>query len=137
MRFIGFSFRKISVEKTSDSLKGVKLNTKINISSIEPVKAKTKEDEEIIRINFIYLIDYTPDIAKIELQGNVLLIANKKEIKSITKDWENKKMSEDFRILLFNIILRKSNVKALELEEEMHLPLHIPLPTLKKQEKKE
>ena len=44
-------------------------------------------------------------------------------------------MTEEFRILLFNIILRKANIKALELEEQMNLTLHIPLPTLKKQKK--
>ena len=38
-------------------------------------------------------------------------------------------------IALFNIILRKANVKALELEEQIGLPLHIPLPTLKKPKK--
>ena len=62
---------------------------------------------------------------------------NSKKIKEILKQWKNKKISEDFKIPLFNLILRKSNVKTLELEEEMGLPLHIPLPHLKNQKKTE
>jgi len=30
-------------------------------------------------------------------------------------------MPEEFRVLLFNVILRKANLKALQLEEEMKL----------------
>ncbi|GAG20549.1 unnamed protein product, partial [marine sediment metagenome] len=54
--------------------------------------------------------------------------------KDILKEWNDKKMSEDFRITLFNIILRKSNLKAIQLEDEMNLPIHIQLPSLKKED---
>ena len=53
------------------------------------------------------------------------------------RQWNSKKLPEDFRIALFNVILKKSNVKALELEDELNIPLHIPLPSLKKSIKDE
>jgi len=38
-------------------------------------------------------------------------------------------------VFLFNIILKKSTLKALQIEEELNIPLHMQLPSLKKQEK--
>jgi len=136
MRLITFRFNKISIEKLSDSFKEIKINSKINISDIEILKPEAiKREEEVIQVNFNYSILYNPEIAKIDFKGRVLLVADKEKAKEIEEMWENKKMTEEFRITLFNIILRKANIKALELEEEIGLPLHISLPTLKKQKK--
>ena len=141
MRLAGFNFIKINVEKFSDKIENLKINTNINISEINPVKSdffKTKE--ELINIKFNYNIIYDPSFAKIEFIGNVLIAIESKMAKDVLKQWEDKKMPEDFRLTLFNIILRKSNLKALQLEDEINLPLHINMPSLKKQktgEKKE
>jgi len=35
-------------------------------------------------------------------------------------------------VSLFNIILRKCHVKALELEEDLNLPLHVQMPSLQR-----
>lgn len=138
MKFIGFSFNKISIEKFSDKVENLNINTKIDISDIEAVQTDfLDKKEEIINIKFNYNIDYDPDFAKINLTGNVLLSDQSKIIKNILKEWKDKKMSEDFRISLFNVILRKSNIKALQLEDEMNLPLHLPFPKLQKENKKD
>ena len=138
MRLVGFNFNKINIEKFSDKIEDLKINTDMGISEINEVKSdffKTKE--ELIGIKFTYGINYDPDFAKIELVGDVLLAIESKMAKDILKQWKNKKIPEDFRIILFNIILKKSNLKALQLEDEMNLPPHISLPSLKKQENKE
>ncbi len=138
MRLIGFNFNKINTEKFKDKVENLKINTKINVSEIKNIKSdffKTKE--EIIEVKFDYFINYDPDFAKIELAGSVILAIEAKIAKDILKQWEDKKMSEDFRIMLFNIILRKSSLRALQLQDEMNLPPHISLPTLKKQEDEE
>jgi len=138
MRFIGFNFNKINIEKFNDKIENLKINTKINVSEIKNIKSdffKTKE--EIIEVKFAYFINYDPDFAKIELTGSVILSIEPKIVKDILKQWKDKKMSEDFRIMLFNIILRKSSLRALQLEDEMNLPLHMQLPSLKKQKDEE
>ena len=136
MKFVGFNFTKISIEKMSDSLKGVKLNTKIDLVDIAPVETPLmKADQQLLSIKFSHMINYDPDIAKIELAGRILIAMDKENAKDIIDSWKDKKVSEDFRLALFNIVLRKSNVKAFELEEQMNLPLHIPLPTLKRPKK--
>ena len=135
MRPIGFNFEKINIEKLSDKAGNIKINTIIDISDIKEIKStlfKTKEG--IVKVKFIYDINYEPGFAKVEFEGNVLFSLEPKAAKDLVNQWKKKKISEDFRTDLFNFILRKSNLKALQLEDEMNLPLHIPLPSLKKQE---
>ncbi|MBU2562272.1 MAG: hypothetical protein KKF68_01260 [Nanoarchaeota archaeon] len=134
MKIAGFNFTKISVEKFSDNLKNLKINTNLDISEINEFKSDLfKTKEEIIEVNFDFKINYDPDFAKINIKGNVLLAFESKKVKDIIKQWKNKKIPEDIKITLFNIILRKSNLKALQLEEELNLPFHISFPSLKKE----
>jgi len=134
MKLVGFNFNKISIEKFSDDLKDIRINTNINISEINSVKPgilKTKE--ELVVANFTFTVDYSPKIAKIELAGKVIISLDPKTSKEVLKQWKNKKIPENFKVGLFNVILKKSNIKSLQLEEEMNLPLHVPLPSLKKE----
>ena len=138
MKLLGFNYNKISVEKMADKMKDLKINTKIDVSEIIEIKSDIiKTEEEILGVKFSYGVDYDPKMAKIELAGNIILGIDSKTAKEVLKQWKDKKMPEDFRIILFNIILRKSNLKALQLEDEMNLPLHVQLPSIKSQEKKE
>lgn len=124
MKFVGFNFTKINVEKTSDIFKDLKINTNIDVSNIEQLKNEIfKAKEELLGVKFKYGVDYGK-VGKIELEGNVLVSIESKEAKSIMKEWKNKKIPEDFKISVFNVILRKSTLKALQLEDEMNLPIH-------------
>ncbi len=138
MKVLGFNYDKISIEKLSTSFENLKINTGIDISEINSIKSGfLKAKGEIISIKFKYLIEYSPEIAKIEFKGNLLLEVDFKISREILKQWKNKEIPEDFKMTLFNVILRKSNIKALQLEDEMNLPYHVPFPTLKKENKKE
>ena len=134
MKFVGFNFTKISIERLTDSLKDVKINSKIELRSIESADSSFFKDEGLVSVSFSYLINYDPEVAKIVLDGNVLVATDKKTAKNILNEWKDKKIPEEFKITLFNLILRKSNLKAMELEDQMNLPFHIPFPSLKKQE---
>jgi len=134
---MGFNFTKIQVEKFKDRVENLKIGTRIDVSEIKEAKAgilKTKD--EILIIKFLFGLDYEPKMAKLDLEGNLILSVDSKKAREILKDWKNKKMSEDFKITIFNLILKKSTLKALQLEEEMSLPIHMQLPSLKIDEKK-
>ena len=140
MRAIGFNYKKISIEKLpSNDLEGVKVNANIDISEISSVKPVDilKSKEELVAVQFTYVVSYDPDFAKLVFSGNIILEIEPKLAREILKSWKDKKeMPEDFRVFVFNIILRKSNLKALELEDEMNLPLHIPMPSIQKEDMK-
>jgi hypothetical protein len=138
MKVLGFNFSKISVEKFPNKAEDIKLNTNIEILNIKSVKTDMlKTKDELIGVKFSYKIGYDPDYAKIEFAGDILLSLDFKIAKDVLKEWKDKKFPEEFQMFVFNVILRKSNIKALELEDEMNLPLHFPLPSLKKSENKQ
>jgi len=135
MKIIGFNFDKINIEKLPGKAESLDIKTNIDINNIHDVQSSNiSMKEDFIGVKFIFNVDYEPNFAKINLSGTVLFAVDSKIAKEILKQWKDKKMPEDFRLLLFNIILRKANLKALQLEEEMNLPLHVPMPSLKKQE---
>ncbi|MBU4070025.1 MAG: hypothetical protein KJ646_03500 [Nanoarchaeota archaeon] len=138
MKIIGFNFNKISAEKTSNQIKELKITTNIDISEIKEIESDfLKTKEELIEINFKYDVVYNTDIAKIEFKGNLIISLESKLKKDILKQWKDKTLSDELKLPLFNVILRKSNLRALQLEDEMNLPLHISLPMLRKEDKKE
>lgn len=138
MKLLGFSFEKISIEKLSSLPDKLKISTNIDLPEIKKADADfIKEKEEIIAVKFTFTVDYSPNFVKIELKGTILISVDSKTSKEILKQWKDKQIPEKFKFAAFNTILRKANVKALQLEEEMGLPLHINLPYLKKQDEKE
>jgi len=138
MRLIGFNFTKISIEdirSPSQSLEEVKINTEMDIISIEEVKKSPLNTKDaILSIDFTYNVNYNPSFAKIAINGKILVALDPKLSKDVLQEWKDKKMPSDFRLFLLNIVLRKSTLKALQLEDELNLPLHVPMPSFRKEE---
>jgi hypothetical protein len=138
MRLISFNFNKINVERITETNERIKINTNIDISSIEKPKVDLFNDkEDVIQVKFQYVIDYEPNFAKIEFNGSFFMILDSKDSKELLKKWKDKEIPEDIRLFIFNVILMKSNIKALQFEDEFGFPLHIPLPRFSKEEKKQ
>jgi len=136
MRIVGFNFTKISAERQQGAVKGLKINTEINVPEIKELKQDfLKTKEQILEVLFEYKVKYDPDYAVLDFKGRALLAVDPKAAKDILGQWKKKKISEDLKLFLFNIVIKKSSLKALSLEEELNLPTHIPLPTLRKQNK--
>jgi hypothetical protein len=137
MKLISFNFTKIDVEKFSDNLKDLKISTGIDLSDIKPVKSDVfKLKDELIVVAFNYTVNYEEKIAKLDFKGNLIVSVESKQSKEVLKQWQEKKIPEDFKLTLFNMILRKAGLKAIQFEEEFNLPLHMPIPSIKPPEKK-
>jgi hypothetical protein len=65
-----------------------------------------------------------------------MTLPDTEEFKSIMDSWKDKKIPENMRLGIFNFIMVKCNVKALYLEDEMNMPLHVPMPRLTKEVQK-
>ena len=138
MKLIGFNFTKINAERyPKKESRGVKINTKIDLSEVEEVKSDVLKKDSLIAVKFLYEIDYSPDYAKITLEGNLVLAMEHKIAKNILKEWKSKKIQDELRAFVFNIIFKKANIKALQLEEELNIPFHMPMPSIKVEDKKE
>ncbi len=132
MRIIGFNFRKITAERKKNLKGKIEIKTHMDVQKAEKENLEIAGD--ILKFSYIYVIEYKPDQATISFEGEVLVKTDKEEqVKKILKEWKKKKLPEEVRILIFNFVMGKCNLKALQLEDEFALPPHIPLPRLSKQ----
>ena len=137
MKLISFNFTKMDLEKKSNSIKDLKITTGIDILDIKEVKSNLfKSSDELVIVQFEYTINYEKDVASLKFKGNLVLSVEPNQAKEILKQWKDKKIPEEVRLSMFNIILRKSSLKALQFEEDFNLPPHIPIPSFRPQEKK-
>ena len=137
MQVIGFNFTKISAERVLAQKPVGGINTNIEFSEIAKEEVTLLKEQDALRIGFKFSITYNEAEAKKELkagevvfEGNIILAASKDESKDILKGWKKKDISNAFKVPIFNMILRKCSTKALELEDEVGLPYHIPIPYL-------
>lgn len=131
MKIIGFDFTKMCAEKTGKNFSNLKIGNQINIKEISELKEELITNKEsVLEVYFIYEVLYEEKIARVSFEGKMLVVVESKLAKDIVKDWKAKKLQDSFRIPLFNAILRKAGLKALQLEEELNLPLHFNLPFL-------
>lgn len=136
MKIIGFNINEISAKRNKSTKEQVQLKTGINIDEI------SEEDINItnqkgLKLSFTFKIEYSPEVAEILIKGSVLLLDDKNDSKKILKDWKNKIFDHPIKLSLLNFIMSKCNLKAISLEDEIGVPIHIPLPKLKPQNSKD
>ena len=129
MKIIGFNLSKILAEKKEKVEGKIQINQNINIKEVTKDKIPISQNE-ILSVRFVFTVDYSEDFAKLEFEGNVLLLPEKEELKVFLKSWKDKKIPDDFKTPLFNFIMSRCNIKALNLEEELSLPHHISMPRI-------
>ncbi len=136
MNLAGFNFTKINAEKMGSFVKDTKINTSINIESIEEAKNFPKMKDSFLLIKWKYSLQYSPNVSKFDFEGNMVISIEEKKCKEILKEWKNKKLNVEFNTMLINLIIKKANIKAINLEDEFGLPIHFKMPSVKLENKK-
>ncbi len=133
MKLMGFNLNKINAERKLNKPEGeLKINSNVNVDEIKEAKSDLlKTREELLAITFSYKIDYNPDLASVEVGGNLVVSVDSKLAKNVLKEWKDKKIPDEFRLAIINLILRKATLKTLELEDQLNLPTHMPMPSLR------
>jgi hypothetical protein len=136
IKFVGFNFKKISVEKNKEIKKGVTVSQNVEIKYIKDQKSDLFSNNNLIYFEYEFKINYNPEYAQLVFSGGILaIIENKDLLKQIKDQWKEKKVPEDVRLILMNAIFSKCNLKALQLEEDLNLPSHFPFPKISKHSK--
>lgn len=125
---MGFNLIKISGSKNPEFKGDLEINPKINIKSIEEYSSKFVK-EDLLKIEFSFIIDYK-DYAEINLEGSIILKTDSKTMKEVLRGWKEKKIDNEVQVIILNLIMNKASIRAIELEEELGLPLHIRLPSI-------
>ena len=138
MKLIGFNFSKISIERKENFTKTPEVKTSMNISEIKEIPSELfKSKETPLEVKFSYGINYADKVAELAFEGTMAVLVDPKEAKEILKKWKGKDLSLDFKYYIFNVILRKANIRAIQLEDEMNLPPHFQMPSIKFQDEKD
>lgn len=132
MGVIGFNFTKVSAERNPA------VSGQVNISNNLAVKDVKKEEMGIagndqlgLKVSFEFSSKYEPNMGNIMIHANVLALEKKEEGEKILKEWEkNKKLPDSFMRQALSFMLRRCNIKALVLAEDLNLPSPVPLPKL-------
>ncbi|MEK6855784.1 MAG: hypothetical protein AABX66_01350 [Nanoarchaeota archaeon] len=137
MQVISFNFIKVQAERKPTVDNSLNINTNIEFLNVEKEKVEILKDSEPIKISFKFTIIYSKkedkkenEQAKLSFEGFMVILANNEEIKEILKEWKKKQIPQNIRIPLFNIILKKCSLRALQLEEEINIPTHMPFPQI-------
>ena len=126
MKVVGFNLTKVSIERKEINMSAEKVDQKINITDVSKQSVEFSKDE-LLKINFELSLLYPNDLARLDFKGYVTTIPNSDEMDKFLKSWKDQNIPEDSKFPLFNFIMQKCNVKALYLEDELGLPLHVPM----------
>ena len=131
MTIIGFSFKKISAERT----KGIK-SAKVNVAN--NVSLKKVEESEVpggvgkqkaLRFTYEYVTTYEPSIGNITIGGEVIYLVAPDVVEKTVKEWKkNKKIEKKMLTPILNTILSKCSIKGLIISQDLNLPSPVQLP---------
>lgn len=126
-----FKFLKVFAERSEDFKGELKITPNIHIKSVDKHTSDLNKQESL-KVDFKFDVDYS-GLGKISLEGLLYLIMDAKTLKETISTWKDKKLNDEVKSIILNLIMHKSSVRAMELEEELNLPLHVQLPRLQVQ----
>ena len=137
MKIIGFSVEEIHAKKSAD-IPRASINTDVVFTDVDKAKLDVLKDSECLKISFKFTVVYKDPNSKdtesknqIRFEGSLLLALSKDDSKEFLKAWKTKELPKDKVIPLYNYILKRCSVRALQLEEEVGLQPHIPFPQIR------
>lgn len=132
MTILSFGFNKINVEKKTKKNSGsLKIKQGMNISSVKGSDMVKDSKQKAYVIKFTFQTIYEPDFAKIDLEGELILLVNDKISKELDASWKkNKSLPKSVAVTVFNRILHTSNVESLLLSREVNLPPPMKMPNV-------
>ena len=139
MKIIGFNIEELHAKKSFD-FKRTAISTDVLFTEVSKAKIDVIKNDEALKISFKFTVSYkdsdkkdSNDKNEVLIQGSMLLMVSKDESKEFIKSWKNKEIPKDKSLGLYNVILKKCSVKALQLEDEINLSPHIPFPQIRSQ----
>lgn len=125
LKVVGSRLLKIEAERNPEFNGKLEIKTNIKIDSIE----KIEDNKDAVKLSYTFGLDYS-ELGKINIKGILFLTGDSKSIQKLLDNQKDKKYEDSEFIAITNLIIQKASIKALELEEELGLPIHIKLPTL-------
>ncbi len=125
LKLLGFNFTKILVEKKQNFQGKLEIKSNIDIVSVEKHKLDLVKQDSI-KVSFSFIVNYG-ELGTLSLEGFLILLPDKQSLKEVLENW-SKKLDPELRAVIVNLVIQKSSLQALKLEEEIGLPFHMQMP---------
>ena len=131
MKYAGFRLNKIEAEKTEEKKSGnINVNSNFHLGEFKKEESSKDAKKPIYGFEFTYSVDYE-NTAKISFKGVIYIEIDSSEDKNLLKDLEKpgyKLSDNDLRKFILDVVLARTHVECLHLEERLGLPFHIQSP---------
>jgi len=132
MNILNITFNGINAEKKSVPKGSISVSNNIKIENVEEVKMGLDKTKSALKFLFSYKTSYSPDIALIELKGELLTLMDIEEANKINEKWKkDKSLDKDNAKIIINNVMNKCTVEIILLARELGLPSPIPMPSVK------
>ncbi len=105
----------------------------VKISNKSMITDMTKLDEGL-KIDFIFVVEYNPNLANIRIEGNLAYSGENSE--SILETWQEKEKDERVKKLQMSIVQR-CIAESILLAKQINVPPPVPMPQFQKKEKQD
>lgn len=139
MALVGFNFVKISGEKKTEAKGKISVKNNVVLKKVQKSNLNfSLGNDQGIEVEFGFNSIYSPEIGAIEISGKILLLEPKDKADEIVKEWDkSKKLPPLLMQQVFSTILRKCNIQAINMSEDLGLPSPIRLPDVQLKTKAE
>ncbi|MCR4285165.1 MAG: hypothetical protein NUV97_03935 [archaeon] len=124
LKLMGSRITKVNGERVEDFDGKLEIKTNIHIISVE----KIKEAKDTLKVKYGFGINYG-GLGNVSIEGLLFISSDQKTLKDIQKNINSQKVESKEQIILMNSIFQRASVRAIEIEEELGLPIHIRLPS--------
>ncbi len=132
MAIVGFNFTKINGEKSGNVTGKININNNVIITDVKGIDVNlgAKENKGLL-VKFKYVCEYTPNVGKIILEGEIITLETVDTVKKCIASWEkDKKIDPEITRMVLSNVLNKSTVQAVIVSKDLSLPAPIPLPKI-------
>jgi hypothetical protein len=132
MNILNITFNGINAERKSVPKGSISVSNNIKIEGVEEVKMGLDKTKIALKFLFSYKTSYSPDIALIELKGELLSLVDAEESVKVLEKWKNdKSLDKDTAKVIINNVMNKCTIEVILLSRELGLPSPIPMPSVK------
>jgi len=107
------------------SLPNMRISNKSMVTNI----VKSEED---IKVDFVFIVEYTPNLANIKIEGSLIYIGEDSDI--ILNSWKEKKNEKRMQKIQMPIVQR-CLIESVILAKEINVVPPIPLPSVQEKKK--
>ena len=136
MAVIGFSFNKLLAERTKPAKGKINISNNVIITDAEEGKMSLGSGKKALKVGFKFTSKYEPKVAILEIEGDLVYMAEEKKADELLKQWKKeKKMPKEVMQDLINNVLTKCNVQAIVMSRDISIPTPFPMPKVETLEK--